>query len=356
MERINLRKISDTLYQETNGNGKDLEDEKNSFYRKNATYFTDILDTIGISEYKKYLKKDHDDSKEYLFMQEDEEFLIRLLKEYTGENFKKLRRGFMNEVPDNFIIWIFEGIQNVFLHNSISDEAYQAVWVAMATRLEYPLRKAYGEILNIGAELDDTLRRAFEPKYKTYLTRNDNMAWLEALRNDFKSFIKWWSDIHDIMGDMRCEEINDMAEQEAINMPEEDIINAEVDFVISGLLMNALKHDDKYQQLITERENLLSKRTGFVKTQQTYFDSLVTQIRVRHSEIRERIIKENYPDISIPNSSEDNSDFSQLKKSIDVLREAIDYESEISTVKPQYMEISDIDLAAIEDRLKKLNI
>ena len=80
MERINLRKISDTLYQEENSNGKDFEDEKNSFYRKNATYFADILDTIGISEYKKYLKKDHDDSKEYLFMQEDENFLRRLLK------------------------------------------------------------------------------------------------------------------------------------------------------------------------------------------------------------------------------------------------------------------------------------
>lgn len=356
MERINFRKISDALYLEENSNRVISEDEKDSFYRKNSGYFSDILCTLGINEYKTYLKKDFEDSKEYMFMAEDKDFLMCLLKEYTSEQFKKLRRAQINEVPDNYIVWLFEGFQDVFLHNKVPENIYQAVCVAMASRLDYPLRKAYGEILNIGNELDDLLRLAFEPKYKTYLSGNDNMAWLVALKQDFQSFIKWWSDIHDIMGEIRCEEINDMAEQEAYNMSEKEQLNAEIEFAICGPLTDALEHDEKYQKLIEDKNKLLSKRTGFVKSQKHDLDSLTTQIRIRYTEIHDRIIRENFPDIDIPEVNEDDIDFSHKKNSIVVLRDAIEYEREISSIKPQYIDISDINFADVEELIKKLDI
>lgn len=165
-DKINLTEISNELYKrQQRQEGIPRKTEKNklsNFMSKNSRYLLEIINTLQLSEYFKYIKPRFDINENgYEFSVKSKEFLIELLDKFTEPNVLEMRRGHWDKVSDRYIIWIVEGMYRVFMNNNIPEEDLAQIGIILSNLTDYPVRERYGKVLRMTFELEQLVGRTY---------------------------------------------------------------------------------------------------------------------------------------------------------------------------------------------------
>lgn len=356
-DKVNLTEVSnelfDSIVREREGFRNIEEKEYKQFMSKNAQYLKKILEALTIRKYEKFLKPGFDiTSNGYSFNVKDMEFLKELLNSFTEKQMLELRRGHMENVPDRFLVWIVEGMYKVFLNNNVPNEDINKIAMCMSNMTNYPVRKRFCDISDVGYELEKLASNVFKSKWMTNLNGNDNCIWLDAFNKDARAFLNKWAYIYNNMSEVRCEEVNNLAEEDYYRMTDENTFRAELDWHFAGELSNATDNDKILKDLIKKRDDAINSKTGFDTERFNYIENMSQRISQRLCIVEEDILKKHLGDVELPKELEikNDSKFDNLMDSEEVLKQAIeDYKESRVSMKFPLEDIPDIDF----DELRK---
>lgn len=359
-EKINLTEVSNELYDRIVRKEERFrrieKKEYKQFMSKNARYLKKILEALTISEYERFIKPGFDATANgYEFSVKDMAFLKELLYLYTSNSMLELRRGHMENVPDRFIVWIFEGMYKVFLNNGIPDNDINEIGVCMSNRTDYPARKRFCEVADFGYRLEELASSVFKPRWMTNLTGNDNYVWLDAFQKDAKSFFAKWSYIYDSMGEDRQEEVNSLGEENYDRMTDDDTFRAKVEWALSKELSDAIENDTNLKDLNKKRDDAINSKTGFDTERVDYIASISQRISKRYVEVEQEAFRKYLGDTEVPEESEikRDSDFDNLMESEELLKRAIeDYKQSTVPVFFPLEDLPDIDFDELRKEMK----
>lgn len=359
-DKVNLTEISNELYKRQQWQeGRTFERaDKNrlsNFMSKNSRYLSEIIDTLQLSDYVKYIKPGFDiNGNGYEFSVKSKEFLIELLERFTEPNVLEMRRGHWDKVSDRYIIWIVEGVYRVFMNNNIPEEDLAQIGIIMSDLTDYPVRKRYGKILRMTFELEQLAGRTYWPKWKTNLGGNENCAWLDAMTEDLKLFLDKWAFIYDNMGEIRQMEINDIAEKCAAALTTEQVLRAEVEFAFAEQIAEALNSDEKLQKKMEElRKEIYDKKTGSYIKKQGDYEYLRKIVFKRMTEVEREVWEKCCPNIEVPPEEEivSEEDFSNMRSAEEILQESIgDYKESLVTFPK--VDLPDINIDAVIEQIR----
>lgn len=358
-DKINLTEISNELYrrqQRQEGiHGKTEKNKLSNFMSKNSRYLSEIINTLQLSEYFKYIKPGFDINENgYEFSVKSKEFLIELLDKFTEPNVLEMRRGHWDKVSDRYIIWIVEGMYRVFMNNNIPEEDLAQIGLIMSNLTDYPVRERYGKVLGMTFKLEQLAGRTYWPKWKTKLGGNENCVWLDAMAEDFKRFLDKWGFIYDNMGEIRQMEINDIAEKCATDLTTEQELYAEVEFAFAEQINEALNSDEKLQNRMEEmRKEIFDKKTGsYIKKQEDY-EYLRKIVFKRKTEVEREVLEKCCPDIKVPPEEEivREEDIANMKSAEEILLESIDDYKESLVPFPK-VDLPDINIDEVIEQFR----
>lgn len=358
-DKINLTEISNELYkrqQRQEGIPRKTEKSKlTNFMSKNSRYLSEIINTLQLSEYFKYIKPKFDINENgYEFSVKSKEFLVELLDKFTEPNVLEMRRGHWDKVSDRYIIWIVEGMYRVFMYNNIPEEDLAQIGIIMSNLTDYPVRERYGKVLRMTFELEQLAGRTYWPKWKTNLGGNENCVWLDAMAEDLKHFLDKWGFIYDNMGEIRQMEINDIAEKCAADLTAEQELRAELEFAFAENINDALNSDEKLQKKTEElRKEIYDKKTGsYIKRQEDY-EYLRKIVSKRRTEVEQEVWEKCCPGIEVPKEDDivNEEDFSNMKSTEEILLESIDDYKESLVPFPK-VDLPDIDIDAVIEQFR----
>lgn len=358
-DKVNLTEISNELYkrqQRREGRHRKIEKNKlSNFMSKNSRYLSEIINTLQLSEYFRYIKPGFDVNENgYEFSVKSKEFLIELLDKFTEPNVLEMRRGHWDKVSDRYIIWIVEGMYRVFMNNKIPEEDLAQIGIIMSNLTDYPVRERYGKILRMTFELERLAGRTYWPKWKTNLGGNENCVWLDAMAEDLKRFLDKWGFIYENMGEIRQMEINDIAEKCVADLTAEQVLRAEMEFAFAERINEALDSDEKLQKKMEEmKKEIYDKKTGsYIKRQEDY-EYLRKIVYKRRTEVEREVLEKCCPDIEVPPDEEivREEEFSNMKSAEEILLESIEDYKESLVPFPK-VDLPDIDIDAVIDQFR----
>lgn len=357
--KVNLTEISNELYkrqQRREGrHGKIEKNKLSNFMSKNSRYLSEIINTLQLSEYFKYIKPGFDINENgYEFSVKSKEFLIELLDKFTEPNVLEMRRGHWDKVSDRYIIWIVEGMYRVFMNNKIPKEDLAQIGKIMSNLTDYPVRERYGRVLGMTFELERLAGRTYRPKWLTNLGGNENCVWLDAMAEDLKRFLDKWGFIYDNMGEIRQMEINDIAEKCAADLTADQELRAELEFAFAEQINEALSSDEKLQKKTEEmRKEIYDKKTGsYIKKQEDY-EYLRKIVAKRRTEVEQEVWEKCCPGIEVPLEDDivNEKDFANMKSAEEILLESIEDYKESLVPFPK-VDLPDIDIDAVIEQFR----
>lgn len=358
-DKVNLTEISNEFYKRRQWHegiyGKTEKSKMSNFMSKNSRYLSEIINTLQLSEYSKYIKPGFDINENgYEFSVKSKEFLIELLDKFTEPNVLEMRRGHWDKVSDRYIIWIVEGMYRVFMNNGIPEEDLAQIGIIMSNLTDYPVRKRYGKVLEMTFELEQLAGKTYWPKWKTNLGGNENCVWLDAMAEDLKLFLDKWGFIYNNMGEIRQMEINDIAEKCAADLTAEQELRAELEFAFAEKINDALNSDEKLQKKTEElRKEIYDKKTGsYIKRQEDY-EYLRKIVSKRRTEVEQDVWEKCCPGIEVPKEDDivNEEDFSNMKSAEEILLESIDDYKESLVPFPK-VDLPDIDIDAVIEQFR----
>lgn len=246
----------------------------------------------------------------YIFPKQSVDFCATVIQKYTSRDFKKLRSADFDEMAIDEVVFLVRGFYIMLRNLGCSEKKALEQYNAMERRMGYKLRLASVELER---QLDaiHELAKEYERSYisfnyydKTYFLRY-MASKVEATRHFIESVYGSYTDI-------RSDELSDMALEESYKeSPQTSIerINKEMIF------FDALEHDDEYQKLLRQQENLIAEDT-FIKNKQARF----RKIQVRLAEIREKHQMELFGELL---DEEEDAPLT-VRHPMDVLKEAVE--------------------------------
>lgn len=362
MERkITLSEICDDLYKKQQRRAGQMlvhptKEQRKNFLSKNIKYLKEIIKALQLVDYIRYIKPDFDmENNGYAFSEKSREFLVCLLDNYTSDNLLELRRGHFDKVSDRGIVWIVEGIFRMFQYNNVPDEVLEQISIKLVNLTNYPVRLRYGKMFQMTYDLEQLAGRAFWSKYRTSLGGADNCVWLEAMEADLQSFIKKWKFIYAQMGEIRQEEVNNIAEEKMRErMTDSCSLRAAIEFELAEKINAAIENDKKLAALKNELEReIVNKKTGYYADKQEGFEYIKKRIHKRELELEQEVIRKYCGNMNVPLDKEIvlDSDFDSMKSAEDVLKEAMD-EYQESLVPFSKLDLPKEDIEEIISRLK----
>ena len=246
----------------------------------------------------------------YIFPKQSVDFCVTAIQKYTSRDFKKLRSADFDEMAIDEVVFLVRGFYIMLRNLGCSEKIALEQYNAMERRMGYKLRLASVELehqLDAIHELAKEYKRSyisFNYYDKTYFLRY-MASKVEATRHFIKSVYGSYTDI-------RSNELSDMALEESYKeSPQASIerINKEMIF------FDALEHDDEYQKLLQQQENLIAEDT-FIKNKQARFK----KIQARLAEIREKHQMELFGELL---DEEEDAPLT-VRHPMDVLKEAVE--------------------------------
>ena len=355
-ERITLSDVCDELYSRQHKDTEDLlskrtKQQRTNFLSKNIKYLNEIFKAMQITDYVKYIKPSFQmEENGYEFSSKSLEFLVDLLDKYTDRNVLELRRGHLSEVSDRCVVWIVEGLYKVFMYNGVPEETLNQIGIKMSNYTDYPVRVRYGKMFQMTYDLEQLASRTFWPKYRTYMSREDNSLWLDAMQKDLKLFIEKWRYIYVRMGEYRQDEVNNLAEESYTKMTPDQLKRAEIEFALSEELDKAINKDKELKKLKDEmNKEIVYKKTGYYADKQDSFEYMKKRIRIRTEKV-EQAVFEKYG-INVPPDDEENIAFDTMKSSKIILEEVID-DYHQSILPRSKVDLPDIDINEVMEQFK----
>lgn len=107
---------------------------------------------------------------------------------------------------------------------------------------------------------------------------NDQLLFTSFVLEDIRCMIKRHHELYSYISEIRTCEINDAAEQKALNMTSEEEEYATEDFNYSIKLQEELDKNEEYKDLLLERKEIL-RSNGFINKLQPRFEAIVKDYR-----------------------------------------------------------------------------
>lgn len=279
--------------------------------------YTEILEAVGIDKELLRAKEKVTDiygktvrGGAYIFPKQSVDFCVTAIQKYTSRDYKKLRSADFDEMAIDEVVFLVRGFYIMLCNLGCSEKIALEQYNVMERRMGYKLRLASVELER---QLDaiHELAKEYERSYisfnyydKTYFLRY-MASKVEATRHFIESVYGSYTDI-------RSDELSDMALEESYKeSPQASIerINKEMIF------FDALEHDDEYQKLLRQQENLIAEDT-FIKNKQARFK----KIQARLAEIREKHQTELFGELL---DEEEDAPLT-VRHPMDVLKEAVE--------------------------------
>lgn len=109
-----------------------------NFYKDRSKYFNEIIHACDLDNNMKEIKT----YKNYSFSKKDKEFIISVLKEYTGK-LDPLRRGEIRNTDAEFRVFLFEGFMEIFSSSNATPDIKESAAENMHNRLDIPVCKVH---------------------------------------------------------------------------------------------------------------------------------------------------------------------------------------------------------------------
>lgn len=214
----------------------------------------------------------------YIFPKQSVDFCATVIQKYTSRDFKKLRSADFDEMAIDEVVFLVRGFYIMLCNLGCSEEIALEQYNAMERRMGYKLRLASVELER---QLDAIHELAKEYE-RSYISFNyyDKTYFLRYMASKVEATRRFIESVYDSYTDIRSDELSDMALEESYKeSPQTSIerINKEMIF------FDSLEHDDEYQKLLRQQENLIAEDT-FIKNKQARF----RKIQARLAEIREQ--------------------------------------------------------------------
>lgn len=246
----------------------------------------------------------------YIFPEQSVDFCVTVIQKYTSRDFKKLRSADFDEMAIDEVVFLVRGFYIMLLNLGCSEKIALEQYNAMERRMGYKLRLASVELER---QLDaiHELAKEYERSCISF-NYHDKIYFLRYMASKVAATRCYIESVYRSYTDIRSDELYDMALEESYKeSPQTSIerINKEMIF------FDALEHDDEYQKLLRQRENLIAEDT-FIKNKQARF----RKIQVRLAEIRDQHQMELFGELL---DEEDDAPLT-VRHPMDVLKEAIE--------------------------------
>lgn len=214
----------------------------------------------------------------YIFPKQSVDFCATVIQKYTSRDFKKLRSADFDEMVIDEVVFLVRGFYIMLCNLGYSEKIVLEQYNAMERRMRYKLRLASVELER---QLDAIHELAKEYE-RSYISFNyyDKVYFLRYMVSKVEATRRFIESVYGSYTDIRSDELSDMALEESYKeSPQTSIerINKKMIF------FDALKHDDEYQKLLQQQENLIAEDT-FIKNKQARF----RKIHARFAEIWEK--------------------------------------------------------------------
>lgn len=147
---------------------------------------------------------------------------------------------------------------------------------------------------------------------------NDQLLFTSFVLEDIRCMIKRHHELYSYISEIRTCEINDAAEQKALNMTSEEEEYATVDFNYSIKLQEELDKNEEYKDLLLERKEIL-RSNGFINKLQPRFEAICERLQEIDNETQKKL----WGEVVLKDSEDEDIDFSFRDTSENVFQEAL---------------------------------
>lgn len=140
----------------------------------------------------------------------------------------------------------------------------------------------------------------------------------QASLESIRCMIKRHHELYSYISEIRTCEINDAAEQKALNMTSEEEEYATVDFNYSIKLQEELDKNEEYKDLLLERKEIL-RSNGFINKLQPRFEAICERLQEIDNETQKKL----WGEVVLKDSEDEDIDFSFRDTSENVFQEAL---------------------------------
>lgn len=246
----------------------------------------------------------------YIFPEQSVDFCAIVIQKYTSRDFKKLRSADFDEMAIDEVVFLVRGFCMMLRNLGYSEIVVLEQYNAMERRMAYKLRLATEELER---QLDAIHELAKEYK-RSCISFNyyDKIYFLRYMASKVATTRCYIESVYGSYTDIRYDELSDIALEESYKKSPQistERINKEMFF------FDALEHDDEYQKLLRQQEDLIAEDT-FIKNKLTRF----RKIQVRLAEIREQHQMELFSELL----DEEEDVPLTVRHPMDVMKEAVE--------------------------------
>lgn len=117
-----FKDITDELFKQIKSEDWTEQDVVHNFYISQTKNFKEIISTINLEEEIEWIKTGGN----FSFNESDRDFWINVLKDFT-KKMDPLRRADYSKVDNGFVVWLFEGVIEVFRNAGLEDDRLEIV-------------------------------------------------------------------------------------------------------------------------------------------------------------------------------------------------------------------------------------
>lgn len=344
IEYITLSDLVKKVSQDAVEKGKEIFNTK-----KIREKYLNIFEMMNIDR-DKLKASDCKKSKDFKIPKDSQNFLINVYWLYSDADMKKMRKGFFEQASLESIAELLDGFREMILKLDISENDKDEMISKMYLRTKYPYLQRRAEVLkeleNIkldfcpdhqdDARVEDELQNyvdnnkmkemhniSAQRRFRYFdmlddLDVNDQLLFTSFVLEDIRCMIKRHHELYSYISEIRTCEINDAAEQKALNMTSEEEEYATVDFNYSIKLQEELDKNEEYKDLLLERKEIL-RSNGFINKLQPRFEAICERLQEIDNETQKKL----WGEVVLKDSEDEDIDFSFRDTSENVFQEAL---------------------------------
>lgn len=356
--RYTLKDVTDELYKQTRSRNFSTPDALTNFYNNQSKNFNECITALNLDEEIEWIKVGGN----FSFNESDRDFWIIVLKEFT-KKMDPIRRATDDNLDIEFVVWLYEGVIDVFRRAEIENDKLSKVASKINQRLNYSICKHKSIIESMQNKMRELIEKNIDTP--SFVLGNYEMnQWLIGLESDFSAFISKWADLFHNMKEIRNCELDDIIEQATNELSPEESAEAVIDFTIAEVITERLEQHEEYSNLNKEQNRILGfsedgslnkkiKKPHVVKVEKK-FNFIKHRLNNLYTEIRHQVVSEFAPNYIKEEYETKELDFSSLMSAEELLKKAIEQQKEDWADEKHRKLVPQIDLPDIDfEELRK---
>jgi len=258
----------------------DTEEEAfQNFYKYQRKNFIKVINCMLLGEKVKLRTK-----RAYNFDEENTEFILFILKNFTSVNMKLLRKGNADNIDSQFLIKMIDGFINLLKSSDIDCNKKNKIIEKIYDYYSYNERKLRITTKELYNSIEHKLKI---PNERDFITANDKILWTNHLNQTLKVLIKIYNDIYGEIIEYRKEEVIDNAFENVSKASKNDNLI----FMVIAEIQKKIEEDSEIKKLNSSINKIINSKTGFVEEQKPFFDKLSLKLSKRKDNIENDVCK-----------------------------------------------------------------